>query len=591
MTQAVPSIADRLTGPGWIALAALAAIVAALPTARAAQAWLPAPMLALMAVLLIRGPREIWRYAFLGLAVFLSLRYVFWRTANTISYHDAASFAAALLLYAAELYAVALYFLSAFVNARPLRRPVAPRIAPAALPTVDILIPTYDEPIDILRVTLVAACRIRYPGEKRRVYLLDDGGTDQKRTQADPVAAEAARYRQRALVGLCRAVGAHYLTRPRNEHAKAGNLNAALPRTRGDLVLVVDADHVPTPDILERSVGYFVEDPDLALVQTPHFFVAPDPIEKNLGTFRAMPGEYEMFYRVIQPGLDFWNASLFCGSAAILSRRHLAQLGGFAATTVTEDAETSLALHARGLKSRYIPEPMVAGLVPDTFEALVRQRTRWAQGMTQLFIRDNPLLKRGLSLPQRLCYLAGMLFWQFPFARVVFLLAPLAFLLLGLRIYDANLWDVAVYALPHLVASALVSRFLFAGARWPFVSSVYETMLALFTGRALLSVYRRPLGPRFRVTPKGHTTATAFIAPLARPFYVLLALYALAVPAAIYRALTMPDDLDTVCITAAWGLFNLALLIVALGALYERKQRRAMPRVPAGLDAALVVGR
>ena len=127
-------------------------------------------------------------------------------------------------------------------------------------------------------------------------------------------------------------------------------------------------------------------------MQTPHFFVNPDPIEKNLGTFAQMPSENEMFYGTIQQGLDKWNASFFCGSAAVLRREALEQAGGFSGITITEDCETALDLHARGWNSVYVDKPLIAGLQPETFSAFIGQRSRWCRGMVQILLLKNPLL-------------------------------------------------------------------------------------------------------------------------------------------------------------------------------------------------------
>ncbi len=180
-----------------------------------------------------------------------------------------------------------------------------------------------------------------YPRDKLSVYLLDDGGTDQKCNSDNPVTAHAARARRAELQKLCADLGVHYLTREKNVHAKAGNLNAALPKTSGDLVAVFDADHAPTRDFLVRTVGHFADDPRLFLVQTPHFFLNPDPVERNLSLFEKMPSENEMFYGVIQRGLDKWNATFFGGSAALLRRAALAP----AARKVDESALRYYAEH------------------------------------------------------------------------------------------------------------------------------------------------------------------------------------------------------------------------------------------------------
>ena len=159
---------------------------------------------------------------------------------------------------------------------------------------------------------------------KKRIFLLDDGGTEQKRNDPDPQANARMRSIGTTSFGaLCDRLGCTYLTRQKTSYAKAGNINAAFARTDGELLLILDADHVPTFDLLERTVPWFTRDPGVFLVQTPHFMINPDPIDRNLlSAFRRMPAENEMFYVTIQRGLDFWDSSFFCGSAAVSAPQH-----------------------------------------------------------------------------------------------------------------------------------------------------------------------------------------------------------------------------------------------------------------------------
>lgn len=191
----------------------------------------------------------------------------------------------------------------------------------------------------------------------------------------------ARQERRATLTQLCAELGVNYLTRPRNEFAKAGNLNHGLAHSDGELIVVFDADHAPARSFLRETVGYFHQDPRLFLVQTPHFFINPDPVERSLGTWRRMPSENEMFYGVIQRGLDRWGGAFFCGSAAVLRREALMETDGFAHSSITEDCETALSLHARGWHSVYVDTPLIAGLQPETFASFIGQRSRWAQGM------------------------------------------------------------------------------------------------------------------------------------------------------------------------------------------------------------------
>ncbi|TNE42580.1 MAG: UDP-forming cellulose synthase catalytic subunit [Alphaproteobacteria bacterium] len=576
-----------------IALACLAIFVflAALPTDLTTQTFL---VITIYAWLLLTNQ---WRDTMFGKVVYfalitlLSLRYFIWRSFSTLVFEDPISFTLMILLYLAEVFGFLLFAFGLVVNIVPLsreKRQIKPDLE--NLPSVDIFVPTYNEAPELLSITVAAARQIDYPEDKLNVYVLDDGGTTAKVTQEDPQKRQEALDRQKLIQNLCKEFGAIYKTREENIQAKAGNINEALKTTDGDLMLVLDADHVPTSDILMRTVGYFQQRDDLFLVQTPHFMINADPIERNLDTFRRMPSENEMFYRSIQRGLDFWDASFFCGSAAILRRKALEETGGLCTDTITEDAETALTLHAKGWHSVYVPRPMVAGLAPETFSGLVVQRTRWAQGMVQILLLRNPLLMPNLTWAQRIGYLSSCLYWLFPIARFVFLIAPLAFLLFGLKIYNVSGTEFLVYTLPHFVGSMVYATFQFGKVRWPFIGAVYELMQSLYALPAVLSTVRNPHSPHFNVTPKGERLDKEFVSPLSAPFYVVFALNLIAFAAAAYRWEMYPGQHDVILVTGLWNFFNFVTLLMALGILIERRQLRLNPRTPADVRAVLKMG-
>ena len=548
-------------------------------------------VLAMLAVLRLTGLARACRIFFVLCAAFLSWRYIAWRVTDTLPDPWTVSFVPGSLLFMAELYGILMLFLGLFVNIRPIDRAPAPLPAdPAAVPTVDVLVPSYNESTELLETTLIAASRMRYPAGRAKVYLLDDGGTVQKREDRDPRKARAALDRHVDLQALCARLGVNYLTRERNEHAKAGNINAALKKTDGELLLILDADHVPTEDLLENTVGHFAQDPKLFMVQTPHFFINPDPVERNLATFERMPSENEMFYQVGQRGLDSWNGSFFCGSAAVLRRTHLVAIGGIQGTSITEDAETALELHARGLNSRYVSRPMIAGLSPETFTSFIGQRSRWAQGMIQILLLKNPLFKRGLTMAQRISYLSSMVFWLFPIARILFLLTPLTYLFFGMQIYRASYQEFIAYGLTHLAASLMLTNFLFGKVRWPFISELYEIAQAPFLARAVLSVFLRPRAPTFKVTAKAETLDRNFVSELSRPLMIILSLLVLGTVVGVWRWYAFPLERENIAIVLGWNLFNLLFVMGAMGVVHERKQRRGVPRVPRRVEAAAHLG-
>jgi cellulose synthase (UDP-forming) len=534
---------------------------------------------------------------------FLSLRYWLFRTTQTLGYGGAWDLAFMALLYVAETYGILAHFMGLFVNLAPLKRTVPPLPKdPSRLPTVDVFVPTYEEPAEIVYVTLTACTQMDYPREKLNIFLLDDGGTDQKLNSPEPGPRAAARSRSARLRSIARELGVTYIARSDNSNAKAGNINhglrscgcgfaaegeapnksvcvnIGLAASCGELVLVLDCDHVPTRDFLRCTVGFFLADERLFLVQTPHFFINPTPVEKNLELYRFSPGENEMFYGAVHPGLDFWNASFFCGSAALLRRRHLMEIGGISGETVTEDAETALRLHAKGYRSVYLNKPMAIGLSPETFEDFIVQRSRWAQGMLQILLLKNPLRQPGLKLSQRLCYLNACLFWMFGLARVVFFISPLLFLIAGLKVYNASLFQVLIYALPHLMASYFVANRLYGERRHPFFSELYETVQSLFLAPALLSVFANPRRPAFRVTPKGAGPKRDRLSPLAFAFYAMLLPALAAFPLGLAHFAADPLLLDSLVLCLAWNSFNVLLVLGCLGVVCERRQLRRSHR-------------
>ena len=395
-----------------------------------------------------------WRLVALGFGTAIVLRYVYWRTTSTLPpVNQLENFIPGFLLYLAEMYSVVMLGLSLVIVSMPLPSRKTRPGSPDYRPTVDVFVPSYNEDAELLANTLAAAKNMDYPADKFTVWLLDDGGSVQKRNASNIVEAQAAQRRHEELKKLCEDLDVRYLTRERNVHAKAGNLNNGLAHSTGELVTVFDADHAPARDFLLETVGYFEEDPRLFLVQTPHFFVNPDPIERNLRTFETMPSENEMFYGIIQRGLDKWNGAFFCGSAAVLRREALLDTEGFSGVSITEDCETALALHSRGWNSIYVDKPLIAGLQPATFASFIGQRSRWAQGMMQILRFRFPLLKRGLTIPQRFCYMSSTLFWLFPFPRTVFLFAPLFYLFFDLEIFTASGGEFLAYTLAYMLVN------------------------------------------------------------------------------------------------------------------------------------------
>ena len=576
----------------WFAIAVAALFFITQPVSVEAQFAIAVTSIAMVLVISTLRLGGVWRQVLLAVATALILRYVYWRTTMTLPpADDVLNFLPAIILYICEMYCLVMLAISLFVIADPIDRPEAPALADDDLPTVDVFVPSFNESAKILSLTLAAAKAMSYPTEKLRIYLLDDGGTDQKRNSADPRIAIPARRRHDELKVLCTELGVQYLTRTVNVHAKAGNLNNGLKHTDGELVVVLDADHAPARNFLQETVGYFARDKKLFLVQTPHFFANPDPLERNLSTFERMPSENEMFYGMIQKGLDKWNSAFFCGSAAVLRREALAQVGGFAGLSITEDCETALELHSRGWHSLYVDKPLITGLQPETFSSFIGQRSRWCQGMIQILMLKNPLFKRGLTLAQRISYLSSALFWFFPIARLCFLVAPLLFIFFNLKIYDASVEEFLAYTVSYLIVGELLRGYLYGKLRWPFVSELYEYVQSVYLIKAIAGALLNPRKPTFKVTSKGETLDEDRLSELSWPYFAIFGVLLAGLVATVYRYQSEPQLGGLIVVVGIWNLLNLVIAGAALGVIAERRERRAAPRIPCLRSGELIVGR
>ncbi len=553
-----------------ILAAAIFCFLAIVPLAWPQQAVLGLLSL-LMALALARGSDSyLVTLTLMMLSMFCTFRYGYWRVDQVIHFfRDPANHWGALdaffvlCLLLAEVYAFVILFLGYFQTIWPLRR--APVSLPENLedwPDVDVLIPTYNEPLDVVRFTALGALNMDWPADKLHVYILDDG----RRSEFEKFAFEA---------------GIGYRTRPDNKFAKAGNINTALETISSPLIAVFDSDHVPTRSFLQMTIGWFLRDPRLAVMQTPHHFYSPDPFERNLRQFHIIPNEGELFYGVVQDGNDFWNSSFFCGSCAVLRRSALDEVGGIAKDTVTEDAHTSLRMQMAGWNTAYINIPQAAGLATERLSAHVGQRIRWARGMIQVLRTDNPLFAPGLKFPQRLCYFNAVGHFLYAVPRLIFLTAPLIYLLFNHTNIPGYWAAILAYALPHLTLSSLTNSRIQGDHRHSFWNEIYETVLAPYILLPTMMALISPRLGKFNVTAKGGVVKrTFFDSRIAQPFLVMLLFNFAGLLVAIPRFFIW-DTMrrGTVLMNVMWCCFNIVILGVCTAVARELMQRRTSVRL------------
>jgi cellulose synthase (UDP-forming) len=425
---------------------------------------------------------------------------------------------------------------------------------------VAVLVPTYNEPREILVPTLAAAVAVRPAHE---TWVLDDGHR--------PWVAE-----------LAEQLGVQYHARLAHEHAKAGNINSLLPKLDVDLIAVLDADHVTQSGFLEHVLGYF-DDPRVALVQTPQDFYNVASFE-HVATSKRSLGEQELFYRAVTAGRNRWNAAFWCGTNAVIRLAALRDVGGVATETVTEDIHTTIRLHRRGWRTVYHNEVLAQGLAAANSEQYLGQRLRWGTGAMQVLRTENPAFARGLTPTQRISYLSTLLGWFDSWRMLGLLLLPVATVLTGALPMAAPTQYFLPWFLSVFGAQQLALRLLARGHATMWHSTLFEVVRLPANLRATLTL----LGRRqraFTVTAKGRSSDGRIRMPAPRLLVALLAAHGVAL--AWYAA----SDLGHTPVhypvrwmahgAAAWLILNAAILTAAIGRIRSPRygdERRAAVR-------------
>jgi cellulose synthase (UDP-forming) len=442
------------------------------------------------------------------------LRYVTWRVVDTVLPADGAWYEIAWIWLCLAIELLALFDASILYltflrrsdrTAEADRHERRLRALPSdALPSVDVFVPTYNEPIEILEKTITGALCLDYANVM--LWVLDDG-------------------RRPWLRDYCEAKGVGYLTRPNNAHGKAGNVNHALQMTTGEFVAIFDADFVPNSNFLMRTIGFF-EDARVGIVQAPHAFYNLDPMQANLALRKALPHDQSFFFESIMPSRDAWDVAFCCGSNSVTRRAAIdAAGGGLPTDSITEDILLTLTLLRRGYITRYLNERLAYGLAPESLDAFFIQRERWARGGIQtLYLAAGPF-GRGLSFMQRLMFLPVHWLSQSP-ALMLAAIAPVVFLWTGILPFVNVTAEAELYYFLPTILSVVGGIWLFAPAHFsPLAAYVLGTFQSFRLLPHVLQTLVRPFGHAFKVTPKGHHAAgRAYQAGVFWPAAILLAL-------------------------------------------------------------------
>jgi cellulose synthase (UDP-forming) len=420
----------------------------------------------------------------------------------------------------------------------------------ARVPGIDLLVPTYNEPREILEATLQASVNIDYPNFQ--VWFLDDGDRDWLRD-------------------LCAERGAGYIRRAEHNHAKGGNLDNGVRATSADYIACIDADFTPLPHMFYRMAG-ILEDPEIGLVQAPQHFRNADPIQKNLGGREAWTEEQRVFFDVALPARDGWDNALCVGSCWMTRRDVLDRLGGYPYGTIAEDVLFGYACKTTGYRTAYLNEPVALGLAAEDIATYLTQRSRWSQGAMQL-LHDKlgPFRAPNLTLLDRIFYFDISFFWFGYLTLAVIVLAPLLYGFFGVPAFSCTMADVVTWILPRLIVPTAVIYWVSEGRALPIITPIKKYISLFHVIPAMLGALVNPRGLAFKVSTKGgDSNRTVILWNVMWPFATLFALTLLSIFATYSHETSRFAWSDYTAINVALAGYNLIVLFLCCLACVER---------------------
>ena len=443
-------------------------------------------------------------------------------------------------------------------------------------PLVDVFICTHNEEQAILERTIIGALQLKHAN--KRVWVLDDG-------------------RREWLRELAGQLGANYLTRTGNAHAKAGNINNGLLHVASldhppDFVAILDADFVPMPTFLDRTLPLF-RDSDVGIVQTPQHFINPDPLQNNLAATRVWPDEQRYFFDVVMASKDAWGAAFCCGTSSVIRFPALWSIGGLPTGSVTEDYLLTLRLKADGYRTVYLNERLSLGLAPEGLNEYITQRSRWALGFAQ--ISRGPLgpLRpgNGLTLIDRISLIDTFLYWFASYAfRVFGIIIPILYWLLDVRSVQADVVTTLAYFFPSFMAQIIIVGWMSQSRIVPVMSDVSQLLGASAILKAMTIGLFWPKGHKFQVTAKGGDRSQRSVQ---WPMLIRFALYLFLTIVGVIWAFFFEDGTklrDSSALCLFWSWYNILILAIACIVCIEEPRLRVAERVATDEHAEIRFG-
>ncbi len=492
-----------------------------------------------------------------SLLMAFTLRYFFWRCFSSLNFASPLDGIFSLLLLVTEAIFISRNLSQAFLFLSYKKRHKEADIYSKAVisgdyqPSVDILIPTYNEPAFILKRSIIGCQAMDYAN--KQIYLLDDT----RRKEIKQLAVE---------------LGCHYITRSDNSHAKAGNLNHALMQTQGELITVFDADFVPTANFLTRTIGFF-QNRKIAIVQTCQEFYNADAVAYNLGLENELNAEDDFFHCQMQPILDGAGFIICAGSSFVVRRQALEEVGGFYTESLSEDYYTGIMITARGYQVVYLNEKLSAGLAPETITAYLVQKARWAQGtMQSFFIKANSLTIPGLNFRQRFVNFDGLIGWLVAIPQVFVLTIPLFWTFFDVRPLIISPEESLYIFLPYYCLQFITFYWMCSGVKTLTITYIYDHVKIFYIALAITQIFLDPFGKGFRVTPKGILHQKSYFHwKIAIPLIILWLINLVSLGKSLIHFTFVENNI--INLVFFWSFLNFFLLSISIIALVNRPKK------------------
>ncbi|MBW4449452.1 MAG: glycosyltransferase [Spirirestis rafaelensis WJT71-NPBG6] len=500
----------------------------------------------------------------------LAVRYLIWRTIATLNLSHWASTTFSIFLYVNEVICFISFFLYIFQSIWSSDRQRSAQaniysqdvLSGRYLPSVDVFVPTYNEPEYIVRRTVIGCQAMEYPN--KTIYILDDT-------------------RRPFIKALAEELRCEYITRPDNTHAKAGNLNNALRYTQGELITIMDADFVPFQNFLTRTVGFF-KSQKISLVQTQQNFYNPDYHARNLGLDHFLPNDLEHFYGHLQSNRDVVNSVVCCGTSYVVRRKHLEAVGGYYTRCCVEDFQTSVLMLTNNFRLVYLNEMLSMGESTRTYADFIDQRLRWLQGNMQIYYcGDEVPMWSKLNWLQKTYAFSQLLSCLNPVMRFILLISPLLSAYLGVSPYLGSLPEVIFYFAPFMLLQIVSFGWVLNYRLSLFWYEVYETRFCFPALQRIWLVLRSPFGKASKVTRKGvKAESKNYNLPHNLPLLVLITLTVVIICVYLVgyfqgRWLTLPMGAGVMFF---WLIYNGVLMSLAVLSAIDQPVRRVCDRFP-----------